>query len=54
MSGHAKNHAALLTQGADTVNVESARNERIAKQIKRSKFMGLGENPPQLISESSH
>jgi hypothetical protein len=54
MSGHAKNHAALLTQGAETANVESARNERIAKQIKRSKFMGLGENPPQLVSESSH
>ncbi len=31
MNGHAKNHAALLTQGAETANVESARNERIAK-----------------------
>lgn len=34
------------------VSQEVSRNERIAKQISRSKFMGLGENPPKLASES--
>lgn len=33
---------------------EAARNERIAKQVTRTAFMGLGENPPKLVSESSH
>lgn len=33
---------------------ESLMNERIAKQVSRSKFMGLGENPPILSSESTH
>lgn len=33
---------------------DAARNERIAKQINRSAFMQLGENPPQLASESQH
>jgi hypothetical protein len=33
---------------------ESLMNERIAKQVSRSKFMGLGENPPKLRSESNH
>jgi len=33
---------------------ESARNERIAKQVSRTVFMGLGENPPKLVCESSH
>lgn len=36
------------------VSKESERNERIAKQLSRSKFMGLGENPPKLHSESEH
>lgn len=33
---------------------DQQRNERIAKQMSRSQFMGLGENPPKLASESSH
>lgn len=36
------------------VSKEAERNERIAKQLSRSKFMGLGENPPKLHSESEH
>lgn len=39
---------------AEKVGEEAQRNERIAKQINRSKFMGLGENPPKLYSESEH
>ena len=30
---------------------ESMRADRIARQMNRSSFMGLGENPPQLMSE---
>ena len=30
---------------------ESQRADRIARQMNRSSFMGLGENPPQLYSE---
>ena len=33
---------------------EATRSERIAKQMNRSAFMGLGENPPKLFSESEH
>ena len=33
---------------------ELSRNERIAKQVNRSNFMGLGENPPQLDYEKPH
>lgn len=57
-SGHAKNQAALLNeaQGAGSVkeacNADVARNERIARQMNKSAFMGLGENPPKLASES--
>ena len=58
--GHTKNQAATLNEGrsggslAEKVGEEAARNERIAKQMNRSKFMGLGENPPNLYSESEH
>lgn len=31
-----------------------ARSERIARQVNKSAFMGLGENPPKLASESQH
>ena len=30
---------------------ESMRADRIARQVNRSSFMGLGENPPKLFSE---
>ena len=30
---------------------ESMRADRIARQMNRSSFMGLGENPPRLMSE---
>ena len=30
---------------------ESMRADRIARQMNRSSFMGLGENPPKLFSE---
>jgi hypothetical protein len=58
--GHTKNQAATLNEGrtggqlAEKVGEDAARNERIAKQMNRSKFMGLGENPPNLYSESKH
>ena len=64
VTGHSKNHSALLNdqqaanaQGVTVQEVQSeelVRNERIAKQVNRSKFMGLGENPPQLGSEKQH
>lgn len=64
LSGHAKNKAAHVLNDAsnhptqaslmDNVQQESIRNERIAKNVSRSKFMGLGENPPKLASESTH
>ena len=62
VTGHAKNQGAILndTQGSQSQSVlesashESLRNERIAKQVNRSRFMGLGTNPPKLTSESTH
>ena len=35
----------------DVARDESMRADRIARQMNRSSFMGLGENPPQLMSE---
>ena len=35
----------------DVAREESMRADRIARQMNRSSFMGLGENPPQLVSE---
>lgn len=38
--------------GPDAVSAEeSMRADRIARQMNRSSFMGLGENPPRLMSE---
>lgn len=61
---HKKNPAAGLNylnnemtqDGMSITNQEKAREEsqradRIARQMNRSSFMGLGENPPQLYSE---
>lgn len=35
----------------DNAREESMRADRIARQMNRSSFMGLGENPPKLMSE---
>ena len=35
----------------DVARDESMRADRIARQMNRSSFMGLGENPPNLMSE---
>ena len=60
---HKKNPAAGMSfnneMTADGMNIskeekareESQRADRIARQMNRSSFMGLGENPPQLYSE---
>ncbi len=37
--------------GEDMARDESMRADRIARQMNRSSFMGLGENPPRLMSE---
>jgi len=62
---HNKNHADSLktipdiacdgngtTDPAERAKEEAMRSERIAKSMNRSSFMGLGDNPPKLISES--
>ena len=64
LTGHMKNQAALLNDQAaadaegqtvlEKVSQDAERNERLAKQLSRSRFMGLGENPPQLASEKEH
>lgn len=64
MTGHKNNQAALLNDASvaaaegltmqEKVAEEAARNERIAKQVNRTCFMGLGENPPKLVCENSH
>ena len=43
----------LLNEDApeDNAREESMRADRIARQMNRSSFMGLGENPPKLMSE---
>lgn len=38
-------------RGEDMAREESMRADRIARQMNRSSFMGLGENPPRLMSE---
>jgi hypothetical protein len=60
---HNKNHADSLKEIPDIAqsegNVgpeqraanEAMRSERIARSMNRSSFMGLGENPPKLLSE---
>jgi len=61
---HSKNPAANTSQNflsnaegdgnmsvEDVARTESMRADRIARQMNRSSFMGLGENPPQLVSE---
>jgi hypothetical protein len=35
----------------DVAREESMRADRIARQMNRSSFMGLGDNPPKLFSE---
>lgn len=64
VTGHKNNQAALLNDASvaaaegltvqEKVAEEAARNERIAKQVSRTVFMGLGENPPKLVCENSH
>ena len=47
----------MTEQGSSSlqqISDEQQRSERVAKQVQRSKFMGLGENPPKLASESQH
>ncbi len=54
VTGHSKNQSALLTEPThlQQVHEDSAQNERIARQVSRSAFMGLGDNPPKLQCES--
>jgi hypothetical protein len=64
VTGHKNNQSALLNDASvaaaegltvqEKVSEEAARNERIAKQVSRTCFMGLGENPPKLVCENSH
>ena len=48
-NGHASSMPVL-----QAVQDESERNERLAKQMSRSQFLGVGENPPSLACEGSH
>ena len=56
--GSALNHLNNKDGSKTTVNerskLESEKTERIASQVNRSAFMGIGENPPKLMSESTH
>lgn len=60
--GHLKNPGAGLNDinKKDGLSVgdrsvkENEKSERIASQVNRSAFMGIGENPPKLMSESAH
>jgi hypothetical protein len=56
VASHKKNPAANMQKAPEEAltrtTEEAARAERISKQMNRSAFMGLGENPPQLFSES--
>lgn len=57
MSGHAKNKSIShnsTRSSLDQIQQESERNERIAREMSRSQFMALGDNPPKMASESSH
>jgi hypothetical protein len=43
------------SQALTRASEESERSERLAKQLKRSKFLQLSENPPPpLVSEAEH
>jgi hypothetical protein len=63
VTGHQKNQGALLNDSSKTsastqhqsAAEESARSERLAKQLTRSKFLALSENPPPpLKCEQEH
>lgn len=63
VTGHQKNKGALLNEcstksgstALSTASEESARSERLAKQLNRSKFLQLSDNPPPpLACEEEH
>ena len=66
VTGHSKNKAAILndenqaraegfSSALDKTRDDAARNERLAKQLTRGKFLHLSENPPPpLDSQPTH
>ena len=55
VAGHKKNPAANIQNQPDDImqrmQIDAARGDRVMRQMNRSSFMGLGENPPNLFSE---
>lgn len=60
VTGHSKNQSAVNDTAAasasgvtvlEKVAEESERNERLAKQLTRSKFLALSENPPTALAQ---